>query len=349
MDGTMKVAVMTGPLKMEWEERPIPQPDRGELQIKLEYVGVCGSDLHFYSEGRLANWVPDGPLVLGHEPGGVVTAIGEGVTGFAVGDRVALEPGVPCGHCEDCLKGHYNLCKEVKFMAIPKEKDGVFSEYCTHAASMTFKLPDHVSTLEGALMEPLAVGMHACELSNAKLGETAVVLGAGCIGLVTLMSLKARGVSEIYVVDILDKRLAKAKELGAARVFNSKTENIEEFVKTLPGGGVDQVYECAGNRITTLQTCRLIKRAGKVTLVGVSPEPVLELDIATLNAMEGTIYSVYRYRNLYPAAISAVSNGLIPLKEIVSHTYDFKDVMEGVDYNLNHKDDVIKAVIKMIP
>ena len=241
MEGTMKVAVMTGKKKMEWCEREIPQPGPGELQIKLEYVGVCGSDLHFYSEGRLANWVPDGPLVLGHEPGGVVSAIGEGVTGFEFGDRVALEPGVPCGHCEDCLKGHYNLCRSVRFMAIPGEKDGVFSEYCTHAASMTFKLPDNVSTMEGGLMEPLAVGMHACELSNAKLGETAVVLGAGCIGLVTLMSLKARGVSEIYVADVLDKRLEKARELGATRVFNSRNENIEEFVKTLPGGGVDQV------------------------------------------------------------------------------------------------------------
>lgn len=347
MEGKMKVAVMTGPMKMEWQERDIPKPGSGELQIKLEYVGVCGSDLHFYSEGRLANWVPDEPLVLGHEPGGVVSGIGAGVTGFAIGDRVALEPGVPCGECETCLKGHYNLCKAIRFMAIPKEKDGVFSEYCTHAASQTFKLPDNVSTMEGALMEPLSVGMHACELSEAKLGESAVVLGAGCIGLVTLMALKARGINEIYVADVLDKRLEKAKELGATRVFNSKTEDLEAFVKALPGGGVDQVYECAGNRITTLLSCKLIRRAGKVTLVGVSPEPVLEIDVATLNAMEGTVYSVYRYRNLYPAAIGAVSSGLIPLKEIVSHTYDFKDVIDGVDYNLKHKEDVIKAVIKM--
>ena len=309
MQGKMKVAVMTGPRKMEWTEREIPQPQTGELQIKLEYVGVCGSDLHFYSDGRLANWVPDGPLVLGHEPGGLVTAIGEGVEGFQIGDRVALEPGVPCGHCEDCLKGHYNLCKSVQFMAIPGEKDGVFSEYCTHAASMTFHLPENVSTMEGALIEPLAVGMHACELSGAQIGESAVILGAGCIGLCTLLALKS-------------------------------------FVKKLPGGGVDQVYECAGNRITTLQSCRLIKRAGKVTLVGVSPEPVLELDIATLNAMEGTIYSVYRYRNLYPTAIQAVSSGLIPVSKIVSHIYDFTDVIEGVDYNLNHKDEVIKMVIR---
>ena len=347
MKGTMKVAVMTAPKKMEWVEREIPMPGPGELQIKLEYVGVCGSDLHFYSEGRLANWVPDGPLVLGHEPGGVVTALGDGVTGFEIGDKVAIEPGVPCGSCEDCLKGQYNLCRSVKFMAIPNEKDGVFSEYCVHAASMTFKLPANMTTLEGALIEPLAVGMHACELSNAKIGETAVVLGAGCIGLVTMMALKARGVSEIYVADILDKRLEKAKELGATKVFNSLNESIEDFVGQLPGGGVDQVYECAGSKVTTLQTCKLIKRAGKVTLVGVSPEPILEMDLATLNAMEGTIYSVYRYRNLYPAAIQAVSKGLIPLKEIVSHTYDFGDLIETIDYCLTNKDDVIKAVIKM--
>lgn len=274
MEGKMKAAVMTGPLKMEWEERDIPIPSPGELLIKLEYVGVCGSDLHFYSDGRLANWVPDGPLVLGHEPGGVVVEVGPGVEGFAVGDRVALEPGVPCGHCEDCLKGHYNLCQHVKFMAIPGERDGVFSEYCTHAASMTFHLPDNVSTMEGALMEPLAVGMHACELSNAKIGQSAVVLGCGCIGLVTIMSLHARGITEIYAADIL------------------------------------------------------------------------ELDISTLNAMEGTIYSVYRYRNLYPTAIQAVSSGLIPLKKIVSHVFDFADVIEGVDYSLNHKDEVIKSVIR---
>ena len=160
------------------------------------------------------------------------------------------------------------------------------------------------------------------------------------------MCLKARGVSEIYVADVMDKRLEKAMELGATRVFNSTKENIEEFARTLPGGGADQVFECAGNRVTTLQTCRLIRRAGKVTLVGVSPEPVLELDIATLNAMEGTVYSVYRYRNLYPKAIQAVASGLIPLAKIVSHTFDFKDCIHAIEYSLNHKDEVIKSVIR---
>ena len=346
MDGKMKVSVLTGIQILDCGDRDIPQPGKGELQIKLEYVGVCGSDLHFYQEGQLANWTLDGPLALGHEPGGVVSAVGEGVEGFKVGDKVSIEPAVPCGECEDCRKGNYNLCKNIRMLAIPGERDGVNAEYCVHDASMCYKLPDNMDTLEGALIEPLAVGMHATELSNAKVGETAIVLGSGCIGLCTIMSLKARGVSEIYVADVMDKRLEKALEVGATRVFNSKRESIEEFAKTLPGGGADQVYECAGNRITTLQTCRLIKRAGKVTLVGVSPEPVLELDIATLNAMEGTIYSVYRYRNLWPKAIAAVSSGLIPVRSIVSHEFDFKDCIEAIEYSLNHKDEVIKAAVK---
>lgn len=344
----MKVCVLTGKQKLEWVERDIPQPGKGELQIKLEYVGVCGSDLHFYQEGQLANWTLDGPLALGHEPGGVVTGIGEGVEGFAIGDKVSIEPAVPCGHCEDCRKGNYNLCTNIKMLAIPGERDGVNAEYCTHDASMCYRLPENMSTLEGAMIEPLAVGMHATELSDARIGETAIVLGSGCIGLCTVMSLKARGVSEIYVADVMDKRLEKAMEVGATRVFNSTRESIEEFAKTLPGGGADQVYECAGNRITTLQSCRLIKRAGKVTLVGVSPEPVLELDIATLNAMEGVVYSVYRYRNLWPKAIAAVSSGAIPVKDIVSHEFDFKNCIEAIEYSLNHKDEVIKSVVKFV-
>lgn len=347
MEGRMKVCVLTGKKQLEWAERDIPQPGKGELQIHLDYVGICGSDLHFYEEGQLANWTLDGPLALGHEPGGTVTAIGEGVEGFAVGDKVSIEPAVPCGLCSDCREGHYNLCSHIRMLAIPGEKDGVNAEYCVHEASMCYKLPDNMTTLEGAMIEPLAVGMHAAELARARLGQSAIVLGSGCIGLCTVMSLKARGVTEIYVSDIMDKRLEKAMEVGATRVFNSKREDIEAFAKTLPGGGADLVFECAGNRVTTLQACRLIKRAGIVTLVGVSPEPVLELDIATLNAMEGVIYSVYRYRNLWPKAIAAVSSGAIPVAKIVTHQFDFKDCIHATEYSLAHKDEVVKAVIKM--
>lgn len=346
MGGMMKAAVMTGVRKMEFVERKMPTAKEDELLIKLEYVGVCGSDLHFYEAGRLGNWVPDGPLTLGHEPGGVVISVGRNVTDFAPGDRVAVEPGVPCGTCETCKKGFYNLCPDMSFMAIPKEREGVFSEYCVHPANMCYKLPANVSTMEGALIEPLAVGFHAASLSGARLGQSAVVLGCGCIGLVTIMVLKAMGIDEIYAVDVIEKRLDKAKEIGAREVINGARISIVDFVKTLPGGGVDLVYETAGTEMTTLQAGKLIRQNGVITLVGMCAEPEVKMDLATISAMEGTVKTIYRYRNLYADAIKAVSEGKIPLTSIVSHEFDFSEVIEGIAYNVDNKNDVIKAVVK---
>lgn len=346
MEGKMNVAVMTAAKKMEWTKRDIPKTGKGELLVKLEYVGVCGSDLHFYEMGRLGNWIPDGPLVLGHEPGGVVTEIGEGVEGFKVGDRVAIEPGVPCGRCEMCKKGFYNLCYEMSFMAIPGEREGVFSDYCVHPANMCHKLPDNMDTMEGALIEPLAVGFHAAAVAEAEIGQSAVVLGCGCIGLVTIMVLKARGIKEIYAVDIIEKRLSKAEEVGAKKVFNVREESMEAFVKGLPGGGVDLVFETAGAEFTTKQSAKLIKNGGRVVLVGMCAEPEVRMDLGSLSAKEGDVKTIFRYRNLYPTAIQAVSEGIIPVKSIVSHEFDFKDVIKGIAYNVENKADVIKAVIK---
>lgn len=346
MKGKMKVAIMPEKRKLEVVEREIPQPKAGELQVKLEYVGVCGSDLHFYNDGRIGNWVPDEPLVLGHEPGGVVTDIGEGVKGFKVGDRICIEPGVGCGVCDMCKKGLYNLCPHMSFMAIPHERDGVWSEYCTHPANMCYRLPENVSTLEGALIEPLAVGFHAVGLSGAKIGENAVVLGCGCIGLVTIMVLKAIGINEIYAVDVIDKRLQKAVELGATKILRGDREDVKGFINSLPGGGVSHVFETAGNKSTTLLSAKLIQMGGTVTLVGMCPDPEITYDIGSLQAKEGRIITVFRYRNLYPTAIKAVSQGLIPVKSIVSHIFDFKDIVEGVAYSNDNKADVIKAVIR---
>ena len=206
MEGKMNTAVMLGFGKMGFEERNIPQPKDDEVLVKLEYVGICGSDLHYYETGAIGDYVVEPPFVLGHEPGGTVVEVGKNVKHLKVGDRVALELGKTCGHCEFCKTGRYNLCPDVVFFATPPV-DGVFQEYVAHEADLCFKLPDSVSTLEGALIEPLAVGFHAAMQGGARAGQTAVVMGAGCIGLVTMMALKAMGVSRVYVVDIMEKRL----------------------------------------------------------------------------------------------------------------------------------------------
>ena len=216
MEGKMKTAVMLGIGEMGFEERDIPQVKDDEVLVKLEYVGICGSDLHYYETGAIGDYVVEPPFVLGHEPGGTVVEVGKNVTHLKAGDRVALEPGKTCGHCEFCKTGRYNLCPDVVFFATPPV-DGVFQEYVAHEADLCFKLPNNVSTLEGALIEPLAVGFHAAIQGDAHLGQKAVVMGAGCIGLVSMMALKARGVSEVYVVDIMEKRLKKALETWRRR------------------------------------------------------------------------------------------------------------------------------------
>ena len=183
MSNTMKVAVMEDIGKIKYEQRDIPKPGSGEVLIRLEHVGICGSDLHYFEQGKIGDFIVTPPFVLGHEASGIVIEASPDVTNIKKGDKVALEPGITCGKCEFCVDGRYNLCPDVIFFATPPV-DGVFCEYAVHKASLCFKLPDNVSTLEGALIEPLAVGLHAANQGDAKQGQTAVVFGAGCIGLV---------------------------------------------------------------------------------------------------------------------------------------------------------------------
>ena len=347
MHGKMKVAVMLGTGKMGFEERDIPKAKDDEVLVKLEYVGICGSDLHYYETGAIGDYVVNPPFVLGHEPGGTVVEVGKNVKHLKVGDRVALEPGKTCGHCEFCKTGRYNLCPDVVFFATPPV-DGVFQEYVAHEADLCFKLPDNVSTLEGALIEPLAVGFHAAIQGEAHLGQRAVVMGAGCIGLVSMMALKARGVSEVYVVDIMEKRLEKALELGATEVINGAKENVLERVKQLTdGAGVDLVIETAGTEITTRQAIHMAKKGSNIVLVGYSKSGEMTLPMSLALDKELTFKTVFRYRHIYPMAIDAVAAGKVNLKGIVTDIFGLDEAQKAMDYSVNNKADIVKAVIRI--
>ncbi|KAA8502917.1 NAD(P)-dependent alcohol dehydrogenase [Mediterraneibacter catenae] len=347
MEGKMKTAVMLGIGEMGFEERDIPQVKDDEVLVKLEYVGICGSDLHYYETGAIGDYVVEPPFVLGHEPGGTVVEVGKNVTHLKAGDRVALEPGKTCGHCEFCKTGRYNLCPDVVFFATPPV-DGVFQEYVAHEADLCFKLPDNVSTLEGALIEPLAVGFHAAIQGDAHLGQKAVVMGAGCIGLVSMMALKARGVSEVYVVDIMEKRLQKALELGADGVINGAEENVEEKIRQITDGrGVDLVIETAGTEVTTRQAISIAKKGSNIVLVGYSKSGEMTLPTSLVLDKELTFKTVFRYRHIYPMAIEAVSQGKVNLKGIVTDIFDLDDAQKAMDYSVNNKADIVKAVIRI--
>lgn len=347
MNGTMKVAVMEGIGKMGYTQRPIPTPKDDEVLVKLEYVGICGSDMHYYETGAIGDYVVKPPFVLGHEPGGTVVEVGSNVKHLKVGDRVALEPGKTCGHCEFCRQGKYNLCPNVVFFATPPV-DGVFQEYVAHEAALCFKLPENVSTLEGALIEPLAVGFHAANQGEAHAGQTAVVMGAGCIGLVSMMALKAEGVSRVYVVDVMQKRLDKALELGADGVINGRDEDAVEAVRRITGGaGCDLVIETAGTEITTRQAIHMAKKGANLVLVGYSKTGEMTLPMSLVLDKELTFKTVFRYRHIYPMAIDAVAAGKVNLKGIVTNIFDFDDIQNAMDKSVSDKANIVKAVVKI--
>lgn len=347
MNGKMKTAVMTDIMEVEIQERPIPTPADNEVLVKIENVGICGSDLHYYEAGRIGNFIVKPPFVLGHEAGGTVVEVGKAVTHLKVGDRVALEPGKTCGECEFCKAGKYNLCEDVVFFATPPV-DGVFQEYVAHEAALCFKLPENVSTLEGALIEPLAVGMHAAMQGGAHIGQTAVVTGAGCIGLVSVLALKAMGVSKVYVVDIMEKRLQKALELGADGVINGKEEDAVAKVMELTNGkGCDLSIETAGTQITTSQLIKMAKKGSTIVLVGYSASGEVTLPIGMALDKELTFKTVFRYRNIYPMAIEAVSSGKINIKDIVTNSFELDDIKNALDSCVKNKADIVKGVIKV--
>lgn len=342
-----RAAYMTGLNKMEIREIEVPVPKEKQVLVKLEYVGICGSDVHYLEHGRIGDFVVNGDFILGHECAGTIAAIGPGVKNLKVGDKVALEPGCTCSQCEFCKTGRYNLCPDVEFLATPPYH-GCLMNYIAFPENMAFKLPDTISTKEGALIEPLSVGMHAAKQGNVKLGDSVVILGAGCIGLVTLLACKAFGATDITVVDVIPKRLEYAKKLGASTVINAaESDVLAEIDKLTNGSGVNIVIETAGSAKTIAQTPYLVKNGGCIVLVGMAPQDIIEYNFAKIMAKEAEIKSVFRYRNIYPQAIKAISKGIIDVSGIITHEFAFDDVAKAFDFVINNKQDVVKAVIKI--
>lgn len=345
MKETMRAAVMDTVGHIRFETRPVPAPGADEVLVRVKHVGICGSDMEYFQHGRIGSFVVEKPIVLGHEAAGIVAAVGAQVSRFAAGDAVALEPGIPCGRCEFCRQGRYNLCPDVRFLATPPY-DGAFAEYIAYPQDMVYALPQGMDTVEGALLEPLNVGLHAAMTAQARLGQTAVVLGAGCIGLMTLLSLKAMGVSRVFVADIVAGRLEKAAALGADAVIRSdQTDAVRAVLDLTDGQGADLVFETAGNRVTTAQTCPMVKRGGKIVLVGMMPDAEAPFPFIDLIAKEAAILTVFRYRNLYPVGIQAVASGRIDLKKVVTHTFAFDEIQHAMEESIRNKREIVKAVV----
>lgn len=340
-------AILVTPGTMRIQDAPVPVPKEDEILLKVEYVGICGSDIHGFESGPfIPPKDPRQKIGLGHECAGTVAAVGAKVTKFKVGDRVNIEPGVPCGKCPFCLSGRYNICPDVDFLATQPNYRGALTNYITHPEAFTYKLPDNMSTLEGALVEPAAVGFHAAMEAEVKPAKKIVILGAGCIGLMTLQACRSMGATEIIVADVIQKRLDMAKQLGAAYVVNGKEEDTVTRTRELFGDwGADIVFETAGSPVTARQTTQLVSRGGRIMIVGTVPGDT-PINFLSINR-EVKIQTVFRYANNYPMTIEAISSGRFDVTSMVTDIYDYRQVQRAFEESLSRKAEIIKGVIKM--
>jgi len=287
------------------------------------------------------------PFVLGHECSGEVVEVGKRVKHLRPGDRVTMEPGIPCGKCEFCRSGRYNLCPEVVFWATPPI-DGTFGEYVTHPANFTYPIASSVSFEEAALVEPLSVGFYAARRAQVEPGQVALILGSGPIGLVTLEVLLARGVTEVIAVDVVPLRLEKAAELGARYVVNAKDQDVREKVMEITGGrGVDVVFETAGSVVTTQMTVEMVHKGGKVVLIGLPSVPRVDFDVIKVIDKELDVLGIFRYANTYKGCVDLLNAGKVDLATLITHRFPLEKTQEALQFAHEHKMEAIKVVVNV--
>ncbi|XP_069137225.1 sorbitol dehydrogenase-like isoform X2 [Argopecten irradians] len=311
----------------------------------MQQVGICGSDVHFWQHGAVGDFVVKAPMILGHEGSGMVSKLGEGVTSLKVGDRVAIEPGVPCRACRYCKSGRYNLCSKVVFCATPPDH-GNLCRYFVHAADYCFKLPDHVSCEEGALLEPLSVSIHACRRAGVQLGSRVLILGAGPIGLVTTLTAKAMGASVVCITDLDESRLAFAKKLGATytvKVTSRDPEEVARQVENIMGDMAEITIECSGATPCVQTAIYATEPGGCVMLVGCC-QKFIELPVTVASLREVDIRGNLRYANCYSTALDMVASGKVDVKQLITHRFSLEDSIKAFDTTL--RGEGIKVMIK---
>lgn len=319
---------------------------RGDVRIAVDTVGVCGSDVHYYTHGKIGPFVVNAPMVLGHEASGVVTELGEGVSHLAVGDRVCMEPGIPNMASKASKLGVYNVDPDVRFWATPPVH-GCLTPSVVHPAAFTYKLPDNVSFAEGAMVEPFAIGMQAATRARIKPGDAALVTGAGPIGIMVALAALAGGCSKVYISDLVDEKLAVAAQYGNIHPINVTKADVAEVVRAgTAGWGADVVFECAGAAKSVQTALAAVAPAGCVVWVGMPVDPV-PVDIVLAQSKEIRMETVFRYANMYDRAIEILASGKVDLIPLISQTFAFADSIKAFDRAVEARPTDVKIQIKM--
>ncbi|MBC7091471.1 MAG: NAD(P)-dependent alcohol dehydrogenase [Nitrososphaeria archaeon] len=341
----MKGAFLYGPKDIRIEEVEKPSIRSGEVLVKVKAAGICGTDIHYYLEGKTAVFVPKHPFILGHEFSGVIEE--SNVESFMPGDRVVIEPQIPCFKCYYCRRGKYNLCTNLKFIgtaATFPHINGGFAEYCKVPAETLHRIPEGVMFEEAALAEPLSVAIHACRRVSISPGARALILGAGPIGLFTLIVSRLNGVVEPLIVDNVERRLNWAKEFGGYPINFSEQDVFREVEKATGGDGVDVVFEASGSPAAVATALKCVRKGGCIVLIGNLPNEEIPSRLLNIVIKELDVKGIMRYANTFDAALRLIYKKLFPANEIITHTFSLDEIHEAFEVAV--KGLALKAIIK---
>lgn len=344
----MKAAVLTGIRQMEIREVPDPKIEKGtDVLLKIEEVGVCGSDVHYYETGRIGSQVVEFPFIVGHECAATVADVGAAVKRVAVGEPVVVEPAVSCHQCDQCRQGRENTCFHLRFLGTPGQGDGCLSEFIVMPEECCFPTGGAITVEQGVLCEPLAIAVYAVKHSRLPDGADVAILGAGPIGLSCMVSAKAEGVRSCYVTEKIDERVEVARQAGATWVGNPLKEDVIATILRHQPFGMDVVYECAGQQETIDQAIEILKPGGKLMLIGIPREDRIAFSIDKMRRKEITVVNVRRQNGCTQAAIDSIMSGKSEVDFMVTHRFELGHVTEAFELVAGYKDGVVKAVIQM--
>jgi len=344
----MRAMRLTGIRKIELQEVPTPKiKDAQDVLIKMTHVGVCGSDVHYYSLGRIGSQVVKYPFTVGHEGAGVVAAVGAAVTRVKPGDRVAIEPGTPCHNCDQCLAGRHHTCRHLTYLGCPGQAEGCLSDYIVMREGSCFPIPAHMTLEEAALSEPLSIGVYGAQQSIPMEGAKIGVLGCGPIGLSALLPALKWGAAKVYVTDKIDARLALARRAGATWTGNPDTQDVVAAIAKREPELLDAVFECCGQQEAMDQAIELLKPGGKLMLIGIPETDRVSFSIDQMRRKEICVQNVRRQNHCVQTAIDMIANHDFDVNVMTTHRFPLEKCPEAFELVANYRDGVVKAMIEI--
>ena len=344
----MKDAKLVAKQKIEIYDTSIPEiSGPKDVLIKVKSVGVCGSDVHYFSKGQIGSQVVKFPFTVGHEGAGEVIAVGSDVTRVKPGDRIAIEPAMPCFECDQCKAGRENTCRKLKFLGCPGQAEGCFRDYLIMPETSCYPIPDNMSFDEAALSEPLAIGVYAVKQSIPMKGKTIGILGSGPIGFSVMLPAIAQGAEKVYMTDKIDGRLELAKAHGATWIGNPDKINVVEEIKKEEPLLLDCIFECCGEQEAMDQAIELLKPGGKLMLIGIPPVAErVSFKIDYLRRKEICIQNVRRQNHSCQDALDMIARGDFDVKFMATHHFVLDDLQKAMELVENYEDGVLKAMIR---